>query len=101
MHLVPIGWALRPVFLHECRQGGFANDGIEHLVDDATRMLQCSLGQFEQEGGFPVHALEVTEPGLFISLQVDRRTYCWSQAKPQHNRIPGSAHSPNQMVRSS
>jgi hypothetical protein len=49
----------------------------------------------QQLGGYAIY------PGLFISLTIDRRTYFWSQAKPQNNRIPGSAHSPNQVVRSS
>jgi len=61
MHVVPVGWALRAVFLHECRQGGCTNDGIEHLVHDAMRMFQGGFGQFEQEGRFSMDTLEVTE----------------------------------------
>jgi len=61
MHMVPIGWTLRPILLHKRRKGGFAHDGIEDLVNNTARMVQRCFGEFEQQCGFPVHPLEVAE----------------------------------------
>ncbi len=59
--MLSVGRSLGAVFLHHCRKSLFVNDGVQHLLDDAGRIIQCRFCQPKQQRGFTVHTLEITE----------------------------------------